>query len=482
MSVETQTRAVIESPPADERPSWGALLVVLAGAFITVLDFFIVNVAIPSMQAELHAGPAAVQFVVAGFGVAVASCLITGGRLGDLYGRRKMFGIGVAVFTIASAMCGFAPSAGVLIAARVLQGFAAALLTPQVLAILNTVYTGPYRARAFNAYGLVIGLAAVFGQLIGGALISADIAGSGWRSIFLINLPFGVVTLILLPRLVPESRESARSRLDLVGAGLVTAGLVAIVLPVVEGQQQGWPLWTWLCLVAAVPLLVAFVLYQRQLARRGGSPVIDLSLFAERVFSIGMISLLVYFAALASFFLVLALYLQQGRGLSALDSGLIFGLIGIGFFVASGLVPRVTARLGRQIVAVGAVAVAAGFGAVAGVVFSIGVGGELAWLAPGLAVAGFGMGFVAAPLPSIVLAGVAPRHAAAASGVLSTAQQGGGAVGVAVIGVVFYNVLGSRVTPASFGHAFAVSLVVLVAMTAAVAALVQFMPRARKAE
>jgi EmrB/QacA subfamily drug resistance transporter len=479
MSVQTQTHVEAAPPDMPDSPSWGALLVVLAGAFITVLDFFIVNVAIPSMQADLHAGPAAVQFVVAGFGVAVASCLITGGRLGDIYGRRKLYGIGIALFTVASAACGFAPTAGVLIAARVLQGFAAALLTPQVLAILNTVYTGAHRARAFNAYGLVIGLAAVFGQLIGGALISADIAGSGWRSIFLINVPFGVVTLILLHRLVPESRENGRARLDLVGAGLVTAGLVAIVLPVVEGRQQGWPLWTWLCLAAAVPLLAAFVGYQHVLARRGGSPVMDLSLFRERVFSVGMIALLVYFAALASFFLVFALYLQQGRGLSALASGLIFGVIGVGFFVASGLVPRVTGRLGRQIVAVGAVAVAAGFGAVAAEVASIGVAGHLALLVPGLLVAGFGMGFVAAPLPAIVLAGVAPRHAAAASGVLSTAQQGGGAVGVAVIGVVFYNALGS--TAASVGHAFAVSLMVLLAMTAVVALLIQFMPRSRPA-
>ena len=473
MTVDVQ-QELPEVESLEERPPWSALFVVLAGAFITVLDFFIVNVAIPSMQHELHAGPAAVQFVVAGFGVALASCLITGGRLGDLYGRRRMFSLGVAIFTIASAACGFAPSAGTLIAARVLQGVAAALLTPQVLAILGAVYTGPHRAKAFNAYGLVLGLAAVFGQLIGGVLINADVWGTGWRSIFLINIPFGIVTLILLPRLVPESRGTGAARLDLVGTVLVTAGLTAIVLPVVEGRQQGWPLWTWLCLGAALPLLAAFAAYQHRLPNRGGSPLIELSLFRERVFSVGLVTILVYFMPMGSFFLVLALYLQQGRGLSALDSGIIFGLLGIGFFASSAIVQRLAARWGRQVIAVGALVVSAGYGLLALTVRDIGVGGHLAVLAPGLLIAGFGMGLVASPLPSMVLAGVRPEHAAAASGVLSTAQQGGAAIGVAVIGMVFYNGLGVR---ASFGHAFTVSLVVLVALSVVVAGLVQLMPR-----
>ena len=460
-----------------ERASWGTLLVVLAGAFITVLDFFIVNVAIPSMQRDLHAGPAAIQFVVAGFGLAVASCLITGGRLGDLYGRRKMFAIGVAAFTVASAACGLAPTAGVLIAARVLQGMAAALLTPQVLAILGATYTGRHRALAFNAYGIAIGLAAVFGQLIGGALITANPGGTGWRSIFLINIPVGVATLILLPRLVPESRSDGRPGLDLVGAVLVTAGLTAVVLPIVEGQQQGWPLWTWLCLAGAAPLLGAFAAYQRFVARRGGSPLIELGLFRERVFTIGLLTIFCYLMALSSFFLVLALYLQQGRGLSALDSGLVFGLLGIGFFASSAMVPKAVIRWGRQVIAAGALTVAAGYAAVAEIVAHIGVAGSLGWLAPGLLVAGFGMGLVIAPLTSTVLAGVAPHHAAAASGVLSTAQQAGGAVGIAVVGVVFYRALGPHLTPASFGHAFSVSLAVTAVFCVAVAALVQLMPR-----
>jgi EmrB/QacA subfamily drug resistance transporter len=441
--------------------------VVLAGAFITGLDFFIVNVAIPSMQTDLHAGPAAVQFVVAGFGLALASCLITGGRLGDLYGRRKMYGIGVFAFTIASVICGVAPTAGTLIAGRALQGVAAALLTPQVLAILGSVYTGRYRTFAFNAYGVVLGLAAVFGQLIGGLLIAANIAGSGWRSIFLINVPVGIATLVLLPRFVPESRTDGRARLDLLGTVLVTAGLTAVVLPVVEGRQEGWPLWTWLCLAAAAPILAVFVATQRRLSQ----PLIDLALFRERVFSTGVITMLAYFMVMSSFFLLLALYLQQGRGLSALDSGLIFGLVGLGFFVASGFVPRLQPRFGRQLVAIGVVIQAVGYGLLAEVVTHT---SAIAPLTPGLLLSGFGMGFVVAPLPAIVLAGVNPQHAAAGSGVLSTAQQGGAAIGVAVIGVIFYNALGPKL---AFGHAFALSLLILVAFCVGVAGLVQLLPR-----
>jgi EmrB/QacA subfamily drug resistance transporter len=466
--VMTTTTAIADIEPAVEtRPSWGTLLVVLAGAFITGLDFFIVNVAIPSMQTELHAGPAAVQFVVAGFGLALASCLITGGRLGDLYGRRKMYGLGVLAFTIASVICGVAPTAGTLIAGRALQGVAAALLTPQVLAILGSVYTGRYRTFAFNAYGIVLGLSAVFGQLIGGLLIAANIAGSGWRSIFLINVPIGIATLVLLPRFVPESQTEEKSRLDLFGTLLVTAGLTAIVLPVVQGRQEGWPLWTWLCLGAAGPILALFVATQRRMSQ----PLINLDLFRERVFSTGMITMLAYFMVMSSFFLLLALYLQQGRGLSALNSGLIFGLVGAGFFVASGFVPRLQPRFGRQLVAIGVIIQAVGYALLAEVVTHT---SAIAPLAPGMVLAGFGMGFVVAPLPAIVLAGVNPQHAASGSGVLSTAQQGGAAIGVAVIGVIFYDALGPKL---AFGHAFALSLEVLVVFCVGVAGLVQLLPR-----
>ncbi|HVA90202.1 MAG TPA: MFS transporter [Chloroflexota bacterium] len=251
--------------------SWIILPIILAGAFMITLDFFIVNVAIPSMQRDLHGGAASVQFVVAGYGLAYAAPLLIGGRLGDLYGRRRMFALGVGLFTLASGACGLAPTMAVLTATRVLQGLAA-LLGPQVLAILGVTFTGESRARAFTAYGLTLGLAAVFGQLLGGLLIEANLAGLGWRSCFLINLPIGAAALALTPRLVPESRAPGRPRLDILGMILVTLALLATVLPLIEGREQGWPTWTWLCLITAMPLFLAFAAYQRRLGARGGAP------------------------------------------------------------------------------------------------------------------------------------------------------------------------------------------------------------------
>jgi EmrB/QacA subfamily drug resistance transporter len=459
------------------KPSWGTLLVLLAGVFITTLDFFIVNVAIPATQSDLHAGPSAIQFIVAGYGLALAAGLITAGRLGDLYGRRKLFALGLGLFTLASAACGMAPTAGFLVGARVAQGIAAALLTPQVLGIINIVYTGEHRAKAFNAYGLAIGFGAVFGQLIGGALIKVDLAGLGWRSIFLINVPIGIATLAVTHRLVPEARSASGARLDLFGTVLVSLGLVAIVLPLVQGQQQGWPEWTWLCLASALPLLAAFVLHQRRLRARSGSPLIDLALFRERAFSAGVLISLAFQMTMASFFLVLALYLQDGRGLSALESGLIFLPMGLGYFAASSMSGRVAARLGRQALTAGALTVAGGYALLAETATTIGTHGSIGWIIPGLLVSGAGMGLFIPPLPATVLAGVQPGHAAAASGVLSTCQQAGGAIGVALIGVVFYNALGTHPHAGSFPHAFGIGLALLVGLSAVVAGLVQLLPK-----
>ncbi|MGI8711935.1 MAG: MFS transporter [Solirubrobacteraceae bacterium] len=469
------------SPPRPDPVRWGPLLVVLAGTFVTILDFFIVNVAIPPIQRDLHAGSAAVQFVLAGYALTLAAGLITGGRLGDLYGRRRLFGLGLAAFTVASAACGLAPSSGALIAARVLQGAAAAALTPQVLAILGTVYTGPHRARAFAAYGLTLGLAGVFGQLIGGALIAANIAGLGWRSIFLVNVPIGVVALALTRRVVPESRDESSARLDLVSSALLTAALVAIVLPLIEGRQQGWPSWTWLSLTAA-PLLVAlFVAYQARLSAGGRAPLLNLELFKERAFSAGLATCLTFFLANGSFFLFLALYLQQGRGLSALDSGLVFIAVGIGFFAALLQAERVAAKLRRQILAVGSLTTGGGYALLAASVTHIGTSGSVAWLIPGLLITGFGLGLVLVPLTDIVLARITPRHAGAAAGVLATAQQLGGALGIAVIGVVYYGSL-KGLQPASHAHAFTLSLAILTVFTIIAAALVQLLPSTTTAQ
>jgi EmrB/QacA subfamily drug resistance transporter len=467
MTTRTADLAVAAPAGPRERFGWAPLLVVLTGTFMTFLDFFIVNVALPSIQGRLHAGPAAIQLVVAGFGLALAVGMISGGRLGDLYGRRRMFTVGLALFTVTSAACGLAPTAGFLDVARVLQGGAAAMMTPQVLAILGTIYTGPRRAKAFAAYGMTMGIAGVGGQLIGGALIALNPAGAGWRSIFLINVPVGITALALVRRILPESRGE-RARVDLVGTALITAALTGIVLPLVEGRQQGWPAWTVLCLAAAPVLLAVFVAHQRARAAGGRAPLVRLALFRDRAFGVGTLTGIAFGAVPASFFFVLALYLQDGRGLSPLVSGVVFSAVGAGFFAAMLTAERMTRRMGRQILAVGAAVVAAGCLLAAWAARA----GTALELAPGLVTVGFGIGMVLVPLTATALARIAAEHAGAASGVLTTGQQVGGALGVAVIGVVFFGAVGGGIA-----HAFAVSLVVLAVLTVATAALVQLLPR-----
>ncbi|MFE3258142.1 MFS transporter [Nocardia sp. NPDC059091] len=475
--------STLQSPvatPARATPdhaSWGTLLVLLAGIFMATLDFFIVNVALPGTQADLHASSAAMQWVVAGYGLAVAAGLITGGRLGDMYGRRRMYGLGMALFTMASIVCAMAGSAGELITARVVQGVGMALLMPQVLGIISVVFTGARQARAFAAYGVTMGLAAVFGQLIGGALIQADMFGLGWRTIYWINVPVGLMALALLRRLVSESRGNAGTRLDPYGVDLILAALVALLLPLIQGRAQGWPLWTWMSLAAAAVLLGVFTWYQRRLAARGAAPLVDPNLFRDRSFTVGVVLSLAYQMTMGPFFLFLALYLQHGRGMTPLASGVLFLSIGGPYMLTSAVAERLAARLGRQVISLGAMLQGAGFVLLASAAERADGHVALEWLMPGLVIAGAGMGLALVPVPGIVLAGVAPEHAAAAGGVLATAQQVGGALGIAVVGIVFYDRLGGT---ANLGPAFVSSLVPMSLLCLITAGLVQLVPRARK--
>ena len=463
----TARTAPHRSPESPEPPARGLLPVVLTATFMTALDFFIVNVAVPSVQVDLGAGPAAVQWVIAGFGLALAAGLVTAGRLGDRYGRRRVFALGLALFTLASAGCGLAPTAAALVGARVVQGLAAALMGPQVLAILRTAYSGAAQARAFAMYGLTMGVGAVFGQLIGGLLIRADVLGLDWRSCFLINLPVGLAALVLVRRCLPESRAPQRPGLDPVGALLVTFALTGLVLPLIQGREQGWPLWTWLCLGGSAAVLTVFGVHQH---RHSSSPLVDTRLFRQRAFGAGILAQLAFWLGQASFFLVLALYLQQGRGLDALGSGLVFTAIGAGYLLTSTTAHRLAARLGRQVVAAGALLMAAGLGLLGLAAQQAGGAGSVWWLVPGLFVDGLGMGMVIAPVTTTVLARVSPQLVGSAAGVLATVQQVGGALGIALIGIVFY-------AADDFSQGFVRCVAVLAVLELVLAALVQLLPR-----
>jgi EmrB/QacA subfamily drug resistance transporter len=483
--MKTQSPVTVPSGPAGALPAartslparlagsrWLPLPVVLAGTFMVVLDFFIVNVALPSIQAQLHAGDGALEWVVAGYALTSAVFMISAGRIGDRLGHRQVFSLGLALFTLASAGCGAAGTATELVLARLLQGVAAALLTPSVLSIIGVLYSGPDRVRALSAYGTSMGFAAAGGQLIGGGLIALDPAGLGWRACFLINVPVGIAALLLTPRLVPASGRRGQSRLDAAGTLLATAALTAVVLPLVEGRQHGWPAWTWISLAAAPALVALFLMHQRHLTRAGGTPLLDLGLFSARSFSAGLATQLCFWAGQASFFAVLALYLQEGRGMQPLPAGLLFTILAAAYVVASILVPGLGARHGRAVIRGGAVVLAAGHVLLLGAVASIGVAGSVVALVPGLVLVGAGMGLVLAPLAATILQTLEPERAGAASGMLSTVQNVGNALGVAVTGVIFFGALSG-----GYAHAFELAVGELALLLIGVAGLTRFLPR-----
>jgi EmrB/QacA subfamily drug resistance transporter len=452
-------------------PRRSPLPVLMAGTFMIVLDFFIVNVALPSMQARLHAGAVAVEWVVAGYGLSFAVLLIAAGRLGDRYGRRRVFCAGLALFVLTSALCGLAPDPAVLIVARVAQGIGGALISPNVLSIIGTAYLGPARVRAITVYGLVMGLAAAGGQLIGGVLIAVA-PGLGWRAVFLINVPVGLAALAMARRTVPESRAGAAGPLDLAGLALASLALTLLVLPLVEGRALQWPAWTWAMLAAAPAVLAVFAAQQRRLARRGGAPLLDPALLRRRALVAGLGTQLAFWSGQAAFFLVFALYLQQGTGLDPLQAGLVFSVLSAAYVATSMKAPALTLRFGRDLIAVGALAMAAGYGLVLLAVAGLGVTAGPGWLVPGLLLAGAGMGLCLTPLTSTVLQHADPERAGAVSGTLSTMQQVGNALGVAVTGMIFFGGLAG-----GFAHAFALSLVQLGCLLITVAALTRLIPR-----
>lgn len=441
-----------DTPAATAASSpWLTLPVLMAGTFMIVLDFFVVYVALPSIQASLHASAGALEWVVAGYGFSFAVFLVTAGRLGDHVGRRRMFSTGMAGFVVTSAACGVAPDAAVLIVARLAQGVAAALISASVLAIIGVTYVGAPRARAISVYGVVMGVAAASGQVVGGLLIAANVAGLGWRTVFLINVPVGLAALAVTRRLVPESRAERASGLDLVGMVLAALVLVAVVLPLVQGRQLGWPAWAWGSLAASPVLFVLFLAHQRALDRRGGSPLLDLELFRVVAFRTGLLIQLVFWSTQAASFLILALYLQSGRGLDALHAGLVFTILAAAYVLTSVQAPALAMRFGPPVVIAGAAAIALGDVALLLAVTRIGVGGPIAVLAPGMVLVGAGQGLCVTPLTTMVLSHADGQRAGAVSGALSTMQQVGNSIGVAVTGVLFFGAL-------AHGRGYAVAL------------------------
>jgi EmrB/QacA subfamily drug resistance transporter len=456
--------------PSGRRSPW-FFPVLFTPVFMVIVDIFIVNVTAPSLRADIGASDSDLQWVVAAYLLTYALSLITGGRLGDVFGRRRMFKVGVAGFTVASILCAAAPGPTTLIVARLLQGFGGAAMWPQVLSIIQVEFSPAERPKAFGVQGLVQGLGAVTAQIIGGGLIALDLLGLGWRWVFLVNVPVGVVALLAANRVIPESRSEKTRRLDLLGVALATLALSLVMIPAVEGRELGWPAWTFVAFAAAIPAAAVFVRAERRIAARGGSPLIELGLFETRGFRIGLLSATVLYFVI-SFFFLLAIYMQEGLDLSALDSGLAFTPIAAAFVAASLTGPRLADGAREYLPQIGATIAALGLITTIVAVQATGNGSVSAWLILAMVPIGAGMGLAIPSLINLVLRAVPPTDAGAASGTLVTAQQIGAALGVATVGTVFFSELGSSVSTAAFGDAFSVSLAVQAAFALTAAALV----------
>ncbi|MEU1756024.1 MFS transporter [Micromonospora matsumotoense] len=424
---------------------WLALMVLLVATFMDLLDVNIVTVAIPSIQEDLGASAAAVQALTVGYTLCFAVVLITGGRLGDIFGRKRMFLTGVAGFVLASALCAFAPTSEVLVGARVLQGIAAAVMVPQVLAIIHVTFPPQEIGRVVSLYASMIGLAIVAGPLLGGLLISWNPGDLGWRTIFVVNLPIGAAALVAGRMWMRESRSPRANRLDLVGMVLVIAGLLLLLLPLLRGRELGWPVWSIVSLIASVPVLAVFVLYERYKTAKDGSPLVALSLFKIRTFGAGVGTQLLFSCIPAGFFLSWTLYLQGGLGWSALHTGLTAIPFSLGVPIAGNLaVRKLFPRYGRNCLFAGALMMLVGLLLYARIAQ---LAGETitSWHAVvPMLLLGSGMGMLLAPLTGMILTEVEPREAGSASGLINAAGQLGAALGVAIIGGIFFSALATN--------------------------------------
>lgn len=434
-AVAGSTRAVTP------RRAWASVAVLLAGAFMSLLDTTIVNVALPTIRESVDASEATLSWIISGYALAFGLALIPSGRLGDRYGHKWMFMFGLAVFTAASLWCGLAASGTELIVARVVQGLGGGLYFPAVTAFIQLLFEPRRRGKPFAIMGAVIGVASALGPIVGGLIIRAAGDTTGWRWIFAVNVPIGVVALVAAGLVLTRGLGRRADSADLVGLVLLAAGLVAILVPLIEGQDQGWPLWTYVSLVGGVALLVGFAFWERHVAARGAEPLVPPHLFAHPQFTGGTILAMVYFAAFTSIFFAISLLWQAGLGHDALSAGLVATPFAVGSIIGSSQSDRVADRLGRSVLLLGAGLVAASLVAVWVILRTVSTADLTSWdlLAP-LLVGGIGSGLFIAPNARFIVATVDPVEAGAASGVIGTAQRVGSAIGIAVIGSVLFGV------------------------------------------
>jgi EmrB/QacA subfamily drug resistance transporter len=457
---------------------WLILAVMLAAEIMDLLDSTVVNVAGPSLQRSLGATPTALQWVIGGYALALGAGLILGGRLGDRFGRRNMFLVGVIGFTVASLLCALAPTIGALIAFRLVQGVAGAMLLPQGLGLLRAAFPPQDLGKAFAVFGPVFGLGGILGPIIGGGLIQADLFGSGWRLVFIVNLPIGIAATIIAARILPKTAGDASVKIDLFGAAIIAISSGLLVWPLVQGQAAGWPAWTWASIVLSLVGFFLFTVQQRFAATRGGTPLVTPGIFRERAYTVGLGGIALFFSGLVGVQLILTLFLQLGEGFTAGGAGLSNIPIALGSGIGGALSGAVLAdKLGRSVLQIGALVQLVG----AGVLWfsAANLDSFSIWqLVPGMVVAGIGSGLVVAALFNVILGTLADKDVGSGSGVLSAVQSIASSVGVAIFGSVFF----AQVTKGDPGQGFRNALLVQGALLLAFLVLSPLFPKKARPE
>jgi EmrB/QacA subfamily drug resistance transporter len=435
------TRVAAPGPTQADRPprQWAGFAVVLTGLILNILDSTIVNVAAPAIQRDLAMSATAVEWIAAAYTLAIGVGLITGGRLGDMFGRTRMLLLGLSGFVLASTLCSLAWSPEALIAARVVQGLSAALMTPQGFGLIRDLFPPAQIGKAFAALGPVIGLSTVAGPVVAGLLMKADLFGTGWRALFLINVPLGLFALVLGSRVLPR-RTGRRGglRLDAIGTALMSTVSFLLVFPLVEGRALGWPAWIFGLCAVAVPVLGLFGLHQRRRIRRRRTPMVEFSVLRKRSYVSGTVFTLVFFGSIVGFSLTIGLFLQIGLGLSAMQAGLYLAAVAVGAFLGSGVGAWAATAVGRPILHVGLALMAAGTTVLYLALRAVDGGVGVLVLAPGLAIFGLGMGMIFVPLFSIIMGEIDDAEVGSATGLLESLQQLGASLGVAVLATLFF--------------------------------------------
>ena len=477
------------APPLDRR-TWVGFAVVIAVTVLNILDSTIVNVAAPAIRADLAMSTSALEWVAAAYTLALAVGLVASARLGDLVGRRRMMLAGLAGFVATSVLCAVAPTGEVLVAARALQGLAAAAMVPQCFGLIRELFTPARVGTAMGAMGPVIGLSTVGGPVVAGSLMALDPFGTGWRSLFLLNLPVGIAALVVGRRVLPASTRTPGARIDVVGTLVLAAVSLLLTFPLVEGRALGWPVWVFALLAATVPMLAVFVRHQRVRVAHGRAPVIEPSVLRNRGYVAGLAFLLVFFGSLVGLQFVVGVFLQVGLGKSAFDAGLYLSSLAVGSLVGAGIGSWAASRIGRPILHVGTALMAVG-AAVLWVSLRGATGTDVgvSSLSPGLAVFGLGMGMIFVPLFAIVLGDIADHEVGSATGLLTSVEQLGASIGIAGLATLFFHVYdleaGGPVAALAAGrHLLAVehTLLATIALVVLAWALAWLLPRRGRAD